>query len=335
MATTDSYGRSLNYLRISVTDRCNYRCRYCMPPEGVPFKNHDQILSLEDIAYFVEIATDYGISHIRLTGGEPLVRPGITELITLLRVIPQIEDISLTTNGALLRSFAPQLKAAGLNRVNISLDTLDDDTFNFITRRGHVAEALDGIDAALEHGLNPVKINCVVVRSLKQNLLEFVRMTLDKPVHVRFIEYMPVGDSTGFDTTGWSKADTIPYDELIEMIDQQTTEAGLGHLIPADKTRPVGWGPATYYHLESAQGTIGFISALSRHFCSQCNRLRLTAEGTIRPCLFSDLEYAARSAIKARDEQGVRLLLEAAITHKPHDHNDRVGTDRLMSQIGG
>lgn len=333
--STDTFGRSIHYLRISVTDRCNYRCRYCMPEEGVPWKGHDKIMSLEDIAYFVEIASEYGIKHIRLTGGEPLVRPGLADLIKMLKRIDGIEDISLTTNGALLRKHAPALKEAGLDRVNISLDTLDEEAFHYITRRGHVEDAVDGIHAALEYGFNPVKVNCVVVRSLHQKLDQFAKMTIDKPLHVRFIEYMPVGDSAGFDDTGWSKKDTIPNEELIAMISDLTEKAGWGALEPAGDNRPMGWGPAAYYKLPGAKGTIGFISALSNHFCSQCNRLRLTADGGIRPCLFSDLEYPVLEAVKNRDKAAVKAQFENALLKKPENHADRVGTERLMSQIGG
>lgn len=331
----DSYGRSIDYLRISLTDRCNYRCRYCMPEEGIAWKCHDEILSLEDITYFVKVVSSYGIKHIRLTGGEPLVRPGVSNLIRQLKAIEGIENIALTTNGALLPKMAEELKDAGLDRVNISLDTLDEESFRYITRRGKLSEALEGIEAALKAGFNPVKVNCVVVRSLKQNLLDFIKMTVDKPIHVRFIEYMPVGASAGFDDTGWSEKDTIPNHELIELIKDISAQAGLGEMQPADKSRPTGFGPAQYYKLPHALGTLGFIAARSNHFCSSCNRLRLTADGQLRPCLFSDKEYEVKEAIKNRDEAGIRKAFETALHLKPESHKDKIGTHRMMSQIGG
>lgn len=331
----DAFGRYIDYLRISVTDRCNYRCRYCMPEAGVPFKGHDKLLSLEDIVFFVEVAQEFGIKNLRLTGGEPLVRAGITDLIRMLKQLKGIQNIALTTNGALLPKMARELKDAGLDRVNISLDTLDPESFAYITRRGQVNEALAGIDAALDAGLHPVKINCVVVRSLKQNLLDFIRMSVEKNLHVRFIEYMPVGSSAGFDETGWSEKDTIPNDELIEQIGRIAEDAGYGRLQSLDRRGPLGFGPARYFALPHAKGTLGFIAARSNHFCSSCNRLRLTSEGELRPCLFSDLEYHVATAIKQRNKNGVRTQFELALQRKPESHALRIGTERLMSQIGG
>ncbi len=333
----DQHGRTIDYLRISVTDRCNLRCLYCMPEEGVGWKPHDAMLSLEEIARFVRIAAGEGFNRIRLTGGEPLVRLGIEDLVAEIHAIPGIESVAMTTNGILLPKMAKSLKAAGLSRVNISLDTLDSEQFRYITRWGDIEDVFSGIDAALEVGFKPVKINAVVVRSLNQDLLTFARMSIDRPLHMRFIEYMPVGDSCGGEGLGWTEADTIPNEELITMINEQAEAAGLGRLEPiTERTEtPDGWGPARYYHFKGAQGTVGFISALSRHFCSECNRLRLTAEGELLPCLFSDLQFDAKTALRSGDPEAVRHVLREALGGKPDEHHHKVGTDHYMSQIGG
>lgn len=333
----DQHGRTIDYLRISVTDRCNLRCVYCMPEEGVGWKPHDALLSLEEITTFVRIAAGEGFKRIRLTGGEPLVRLGIADLVADIHDIPGIESVAMTTNGILLPKMAQSLKEAGLSRVNISLDTLDPDQFKFITRWGNIEDVFAGIDTALEVGFKPVKINAVVVRSLHQDLLAFARMSIDRPLHMRFIEYMPVGDSQGADGLGWSEADTIPNEELIALINTQAEEAGLGSLIPIgtrDK-QPDGWGPAKYYQFEGAQGTVGFISALSRHFCGECNRLRLTAEGALLPCLFSDAQYDIKTVLRSGDAEAVRLVLREALGSKPDEHHHKIGTEHFMSQIGG
>ncbi|MDO5359088.1 GTP 3',8-cyclase MoaA [Slackia faecicanis] len=332
----DSHGRTIDYLRISLTDRCNLRCIYCMPEEGVHALSHDDILTLEEIERLVRVAADMGITRVRLTGGEPLVRRGVTGLVRALNDIPGIESVALTTNGILLPRMAGELAEAGLSRVNISLDTLDPEQYGAITRCGSFDDAMAGIDAALEAGFSPVKLNAVVVRSLNQDVLSFARMSIDRPLHVRFIEYMPVGESAGACGCGWGKEDVIPSDELHAMIDEQAEAAGLGRLVPAAKHRPSGWGPARYYEFENAQGTVGFISPLSRHFCSECNRLRLTADGKIRPCLFSDEEFDVRAALRSGGtDDDVRAVLYEALGAKPDEHHDKVGTQRGMSQIGG
>ena len=331
----DSHGRTIDYLRISLTDRCNFRCIYCMPEGGVKLMGHDEILAYDEIVEIVREAAKLGIRRLRLTGGEPLVRKGTPELIAELNAIPGIESIAMTTNGVLLPAMAEDLKRAGLSRVNISLDTLDEEQFARITRCGKLQQTLDGIDAALAAGFEPVKINAVAVRSLNQDYLGFAKMSLDRPLHIRFIEYMPVGESSGADGTGWGRQDVITCDELLETINEQARAEGLPPLVPAQKHRPSGWGPARYFEFEGAQGTVGFISPLSRHFCSECNRLRLSADGKIRPCLFSDTEYDVREALRTQGAGGVRDTLLTAIGAKPDDHHDKVGTDRKMSQIGG
>ena len=332
----DEYGRKINYLRISVTDRCNLRCLYCMPEEGVCAMSHDEILRIEEIETIARVATRIGIKSVRLTGGEPLVRKGVVDLVHSLHEMPGIENISMTTNGVLLPKMADELKRAGLSRVNISLDTLDPDQFEFITRVGKIESTLAGIDAALEAGFNPVKINAVTVRSLNQDFLAFAKLSIDRPLHVRFIEYMPVGTSTGSDGTGWGKQDVVPSEELLGIINERAREEGLPELVPAgNDDKPIGWGPARYFEFPGAKGTVGFISPLSRHFCSECNRLRLTADGKLRPCLFSDREVDVRTALREGGEEAVYNCFLEALNLKPDEHHDKVGTERNMSQIGG
>lgn len=351
----DGFGRSITYLRISVTDKCNYRCVYCMPEEGVAARGHDELLTAEEIAHFVRLVANEGISRVRLTGGEPLVSHRIVPLVAALRAIPGIEDISLTTNGALLPHMAADLRKAGLDRVNISLDTLDAEQFSRITRLGRLEQALAGIDAALEYGFDPVKVNTVVVRRLQQDTFGLARLSVDRPVHVRFIEYMPIGNE---ETIGacknephcppgvsgsapelhpeaWDASDIVPSDELRAQISAVGEAAGIGPLLSVADGGPSGAGPAQYWRFAQAKGTVGFISAMSNHFCSRCNRLRLTADGTIRPCLFSDNEYPVREALRAGDDARVLEIYRSAIAHKPEEHDTTDGTARFMSQIGG
>lgn len=336
VVATDGFGRTIDYLRISVTDKCNYRCRYCMPADGVTPLGHADILSIEEIVEFVRIAATEGIAHIRLTGGEPLVRRGIVDLVRQISALDGIESLALTTNAVLLPQMADELKAAGLSRVNISLDTFDPEAFAYLTRTGNVADALAGIDKALEVGFDPVKVNCVVIRSLKQDFLRFARMTVESPISVRFIEFMPVGEQAGINDAGWNEGDVIPSDELCQTIARLAADAGLGELAPADPERwPQGNGPASYYQLPGAQGSIGFISSRSNHFCSSCNRLRLTADGFLRPCLFSDKEFPVKEALRTGSREGVIEALHGALREKPDEHHDRIGTERNMSKIGG
>lgn len=333
----DKFGRKIDYLRISLTDRCNLRCIYCMPEKGVPWQPHDQILRIEEIARFVRLAAQQGVRKVRLTGGEPLVRKGVVELVRDIAATPGIEDVSLTTNGILLPEMARDLKNAGLSRVNISLDTLDPVQFTYITRRGSIGDVFKAIDAALEVGFDPVKINAVAVRSLDQDFLGFAKLSLDRPLHVRFIEYMPVGESSGGTGTGWTEQDSISSEELRNIIDTRAKAEGLSPLVPVIRgDEPGGGGPAVYYKFPGTKGTVGFISAMSNHFCASCNRLRLTSDGKIRPCLFSDREIDVKRALRedGGDDAVVRDILEA-IGIKPDEHHEERGTVRRMSQIGG
>ena len=333
----DKFGRKIDYLRISLTDRCNLRCIYCMPEKGVPWQPHDQILRIEEIARFVRLAAQQGVRKVRLTGGEPLVRKGVVELVRDIAATPGIEDVSLTTNGILLPEMARDLKDAGLSRVNISLDTLDPVQFTYITRRGSIGDVFKAIDAALEAGFDPVKINAVAVRSLDQDFLGFAKLSLDRPLHVRFIEYMPVGESSGGTGAGWTEQDSISSEELRNIIDTRAKAEGLSPLVPVIRgDEPGGGGPAVYYKFPGAKGTVGFISAMSNHFCASCNRLRLTSDGKIRPCQFSDREIDVKRALRedGGDDAVVRDILEA-IGIKPDEHHEERGTVRRMSQIGG
>ncbi len=337
---TDAHGRRIDYLRISLTDRCNLRCVYCMPAKGVAWKPHDEILTLEEVERFAAIAVEEGISKIRLTGGEPLVRKGIIGHVRRLMSFTGIEAIALTTNGTLLARYAEQLVDAGLTRVNVSLDSLNPEVFARITRCGRLEDVLAGIDAAFAAGMGPVKLNAVVVRGLDQDLLGFARMTLDRPVHVRFIEYMPVGGTAEGEcepgAEGWTRADHVPADEILERLATEGAAAGLGAFDAVQRDRaPGGWGPARYYRFDDSPGTIGVITPLSHHFCGECNRLRLTADGRLRACLFSDEEIDVRSVLRGGSDEDVRATIRGALSSKPESHSMRVGTTRGMSQIGG
>ena len=324
----DTCLREINYLRVSVTDRCNMRCVYCMPPQGVKPVFHEDILRNEEMARLVRAGSLAGIKKVRITGGEPLVRKGLVGLVESISLIPEIDDIALTTNGVLLPGAGKELKAAGLRRVNISLDTLDPELFRFITRKGDFNEAWKGIETALELGLHPVKLNTVVMKGFNDGeIKDLAALTLKYPLHVRFIELMPVGVSDS-----WTAGRHVPAADI-----RQSIELQLGSLESAH--RPCGNGPARYYRLPGSQGTIGFISAVSDHFCKNCNRLRLTAEGMIRPCLYSGKEIDARTPLrKGAGEAELAGLFRQAVSVKPERHDIDSGWQdekRMMSQIGG
>jgi len=323
----DSFGRSINYLRISVTDRCNLRCIYCMPPEGVPQMPHSEILSYEEVRTVVRAAAELGINRIRLTGGEPLVRAELSKLIKMISQIEGIQELSLTTNGTFLKNYALELKQAGLSRVNVSLDTLKADKFQYITHLGKLKDVLEGIEAAKEAGFHPVKINTVVMRGINDDeILDFARMTYEKGWHVRFIELMPFKGVAEF----------VPSVELRQHISL------LGKLEPCpDSIGITGNGPAMYYRLAGARGTIGFISPLTEtSFCSRCNRMRLTPDGKLRPCLLAEDEIDLKMPLRnnASMEELKRLILKAVASKLEHHHleggNIRL-VKRKMSQIGG
>lgn len=324
----DLYKRKINYLRISVTDRCNLRCRYCMPEDGIPLLAHHQVLSYEEILRIVRVFAVEGISKIRLTGGEPLVRKGIVGLISRLSQIEEIKDLSLTTNGILLREFASDLKRAGLHRVNISLDSLRRDRFHQITRRDHYEKVWAGIIEALSLGLSPLKVNMVAIQGLNDDEIEdFGRLTLRLPITVRYIEYMPSGNGEE-----WNERSMLTVPEIHRRLER----IGKLHPVPSDP-----WdGPAMRFRFDGAAGEVGFIGAVSNHFCNDCNRLRLTPDGRIRTCLFSDEEIDLREILRSGgtdDELRGRLLL--AIETKPERHHINSHQfkkcQRNMSSIGG
>jgi cyclic pyranopterin phosphate synthase len=323
---SDSFQRPINYLRISVTDRCNLRCVYCMPAEGVSLMSHNDILSYEEIYTVVKAATEMGINKVRLTGGEPLVRAGLPELVQMLAGIDAIDDISLTTNGALLAYHAAELKKAGLQRVNISLDTLKPDRFRQITRCGNLEDTLAGIEAASAAGLNPVKINVVVMAGINDDeLTDFAAKTTGEGWHVRFIELMP------------TNGDESMAAKLVSVRDMKRRLDPLGKLEPHRVS--VGNGPAKYFRLPDATGTIGFITPVTEHFCYHCNRLRLTADGKLRPCLLSEEEIDVREALRhGASAAELKRLIEEAIARKPLGHRLAEGNKprgRPFSQVGG
>jgi len=323
---SDSFQRPINYLRISVTDRCNLRCIYCMPPEGIPLMKHAEILSLEEFSTVAEAAAELGITKIRITGGEPLVRLNLPRLISMLRDISGIDDISITTNGILLARYAEELKAVGLNRVNVSLDSLQAKKFNKITRLGELKDVLAGIEAAKKCGLEPVKINTVIMHGINDDeLLDFARKTVSEGWNVRFIEMMPVTDND----KNLSRVMTI--EEVKEKI------SVLGELEPCAIEK--GNGPAKYYRLPHASGTIGFIAPPSNHICSRCNRIRLTADGKLRPCLLSDMEIDVKDALRqSKSSDEIKQLIKTAVKSKPARHQMVMYKNhhtRPFSQVGG
>jgi len=333
MPYLDSFARPINYLRVSVTDRCNLRCVYCMPAEGIDLARHEDMLRYEEIARVVQAAAALGISKVRLTGGEPLARRDLPDLVRLIAAVPGIDDISMTTNGILLPTHAVELAEAGLHRVNVSLDSLRPERFRAITRCGAqgVSDVWAGVAAAESAGLTPVKLNTVVIRGLNDDeVVDFARLTLERPLHVRFIEIMPLGANEH-----WAGDGYVSVSEMRSRI-----EAALGPLEPVGRgDRVVGNGPARYSRLPGAPGTVGFISPVSEHFCFHCNRLRLTADGKLRPCLLSDDEIDLRDALRegAGDEE-LQAIIAQAIAAKPARHHLDVGNvpqARQMAQIGG
>lgn len=321
---SDTFNRHIDYLRISVTDRCNLRCIYCMPAEGVKNLPHNEVLRYEEIVTIAQAAATIGISKLRLTGGEPLVRLGLSDLIRMLSKIEGIDDIALTTNGILLKQYAFELKEAGLKRVNISLDSLKKDRYHRITRLGHLEDALEGIAFSKEIGLNPVKINMVVIRGTNDDeITDFARLSIEKGWHIRFIEPMPFVDNTTFSF--------VPISEIMERLKV------LGNLEPYPSGN--GNGPARYYKFTGTAGTIGFISPISECFCSSCNRLRLTVDGMLRPCLMSNQELDLKPALRnGGTSNDIKLSLLHAIEVKPERHKLVEGQSqkgRAMCQLGG
>lgn len=325
----DRYGRQITYLRVSVTDRCNFRCVYCMPPDGIERHSHESIMRYEEIAAVVRVAAEAGVREVRLTGGEPLARLGLPGLVKMLAEIPGIEDISLTSNGALLEENAPALAEAGLKRINISLDTLRPERFTRITRGGSLDMVWRGIETAEAAGLSPIKLNVVAMRGVNDDeLVDMARLTETRAWHIRFIEIMPVNNQQI-----WGAGFPNPADTFMSIADIQQQLQPLG-LEPCNGKS--GSGPAREFAIPGAKGRVGFISPISDHFCGECNRLRLTADGNLRPCLLSDLEIPLLPAL--RRGEPLLPLLQQAVGMKPlgHElaHNHRP-EGRCMIQIGG
>lgn len=312
----DGCGREIDYLRLSVTDRCNYRCRYCMPPQGVPKRDHRDILSFEELLEIAAACVRCGVKKIRLTGGEPLVRRGILDLCRGLRAIPGLQELCLTTNGALLPDLALPLRQAGVDRLNISLDTLRPDRFAELTRLGQLSDALRGIQAAEAAGFQNLKLDTVLIGGFNDDEIpDFVNLTRDHPWEVRFIELMPMGPCAA-----WPKSCFLSGDTVLERIPQ------LQEIEPS--------GVARRYRLPEGTGTVGLISPLSHDFCGRCRRIRVTADGKLKGCLHSAEELPLRGLHGAALEDAIRL----GISQKPERHHlaeRKSDTPRSMNQIGG
>ncbi|MDY6878688.1 MAG: GTP 3',8-cyclase MoaA [Thermodesulfobacteriota bacterium] len=323
-----SHNRTIDYLRMSVTDRCNLRCVYCLPCEGITKLRHEDILTYEELLRLARIAIDLGVDKIRLTGGEPLVRKGIYDFISRLTTLPGLRDIPLTTNGLLLKDNAERLASAGVTRLNISLDTLDRKKYAGITLYDGFPMVWEGIELAESLGFQPLKINVVVMKGVNDDeLLDFARLSQRRPYHIRFIEYMPLGRPASDAHLKYVPSSIV-----------KSRLSALGKLIPV--ARAPNDGPAERFHYEKAAGEIGFISPLSNHFCGTCNRLRLTASGRLRPCLLHEEEEDLKRPLRtgASDDELGRLFLKAACS-KPHTHPSASEKPLLfsghMSTIGG
>ncbi|MFC1905757.1 GTP 3',8-cyclase MoaA [Chloroflexota bacterium] len=334
----DSCHRAIDYLRVSVTDRCNLSCIYCTPVNGVRWLPKEDLLTYEEITTIAEVAAELGITKVRLTGGEPLVRTDVPDLIDRLAHMPAIRDISLTTNGILLKQYARELKKAGLKRVNISLDTLDRARFRSITRHDRLADVMKGIEAAKGAGLDPVKINVVAMCGVNDDeILDFARLTISDGWHVRFIELMPFAADTSEAGCGGGSGELLQGQFMpVSEIQQILSSLGVLEIV----AYIAGNGPAKYFRLPQATGTIGFISAVSQHFCDQCNRLRLTADGKLRLCLFSDDEIDLRVLLRGNtsSRDALKEAIVEAVKIKPRQHQLSQGIlpgKRFMSQVGG
>lgn len=355
---TDPFGRKIDYLRVSVTDRCNFRCVYCMPEAGFPVTPKEESLTGDEIVRLVRIAAGLGMSKIRLTGGEPLLRRDLPQMIREISGMDGVAEVSCTTNGFLLCHLAPSLRRAGLTRLNVSLDTLRPERFAPIARRGSFEEVMSGIESALAEGLAPLKINCVAMKNVNDDeAADFAAWTLRAPIHIRFIELMPMrwsldetpGEFDAFAPHGGkgllqlrqARGDMLSDAEMRRMFVsaealQERIEAVHGKLEPAEiRTN----GPARTFRIPGALGTVGFISQITHDFCENCNRLRLTHDGFLRPCLMSDGELDLRPALRSgATDFEIEELFRHVIAHKPERHYLAEGqrvTGRGMSQIGG
>jgi cyclic pyranopterin phosphate synthase len=321
---TDTHDRRLNYLRISITDRCNLRCLYCVPDGRLPKLNHEDVLTYEELLRLVTIGTSMGITKVRVTGGEPLVRKGVYDFLKSLSTLGPLEDLSLTTNAVLLGANLDRLKQAGIRRINVSLDTLRRDRYREITGYDQFEGVWAGLEKALEMGFAPIKINVVAMRGINDDeFIEMGRLTQKYPFHVRFIEYMPIGN-----------ARMDPKGKLLTSEIKQIL-APLGALLPV--SRQINDGPAQRYRIEGAPGELGFISSVSHHFCDRCNRLRLTANGQLRVCLLSDQQTDLRTPLRegASDEALARLIRQAVRNKKAHHHLAVAAAAKVNDQMSG
>jgi len=325
----DNFGRVHTDLRISVTDRCNVRCFYCMPAEGVEFRRHEEILSYEEIQRFARVAARLGIRKLRLTGGEPLLRKGVVHLVEMLAAVPGIDDLAMTTNGMFLDRHAEALKAAGLHRLNISLDTLDPAKFRRISGSGELSRVLDGIAAAQRAGFQRIKLNAVAIRGWTEDeIVPLARFARENGLELRFIEFMPIdGDGR------WHSEQVFPGEKIHEILSRE-----IGPLEPVPSPGPRA--PATVYRYTDGGGRVGLIHSVSEPFCEHCNRLRLTADGKVRNCLFSSSQWDAKTVLRAGGtDQQLAELIRVAVSHKKKAHGTDDGQfarcDRPMHQIGG
>jgi len=304
----DLYGRVVTYLRVSVTDRCNLRCRYCMPLDGVRFKDLEDILAWDEILRVIRAAASLGVRRIRVTGGEPTTRAGLVDFVRAVAATPGIDDVSMTTNGMMFAAMAEELRAAGLRRVNISLDSLQPERFRFLTHFGDFDAVWGGVEAALAAGLHPVKINCVVLRGENDGEIpDFVALTESRPLHVRFIELMPLGTSHA-----WTRERLFSAEEIRERMRERYELVA---------TELEGGGPAKYSRVPGFAGTVGVITAMTENFCHNCNRVRLTADGELQPCLGSLLAMDLRGPLRAGiSDEGLRRLVAQGIRAKPEKH---------------
>ena len=326
MKLTDTFGRRITYLRLSVTDRCNFRCRYCMPEAGVSKLRHEDVLSYEDLYRVARESVALGVEKIRVTGGEPLVRKGVVRFLERVASIPGLRELTITTNGVLLRKLAMSLRQAGVNRINVSLDSLRPGTFSTITRGGNLEEVLDGISAAEEAGFPPVKINAVLMRGVNDDeVLDFAALAARKPRTIRFIEYMPTVKEQGW------KALCVTGSEVIDRIQTHYT------LTPIESENMAG--PAREFAIEGGSGRIGIITPISEHFCSRCNRMRVTASGLAKGCLFGNEDVDLKPYLRNRDNEALKQALQSIVGGKQSWHGlfsaERLSAPFAMSQIGG
>jgi cyclic pyranopterin phosphate synthase len=322
----DRFGREINYLRISVTDRCNLRCHYCMPVHGLEFHRKSEILTFEEIVHAVQVANTLGIDRARITGGEPLVRQELPKLVHMLRRETDLKELSMTTNGLLLLRYADELAAAGLDWVNVSIDSLQPDRFQQITRFGVLDQVWEGLERAAEAGLRPIKINALILKGFNDDEIEpWVKLTLDHDLTVRFLELMPIGEAIQLNGLG-------SFANLSEIREGLIERYGLISAKPAR-----GNGPARYWKAPGAKGMIGFITPISDKYCDSCNRMRLTANGELRPCLAYDTHVKAGDVIKRGDANAIKAEFLRAAEIKPAGHRWEVGqtTRTVMSSLGG